>query len=218
MTTIESTAKRWMPDRTTALWAALLINVEVMLVAVYLLVSNVTITAPRFLVYPFIWINLGIWAIATVTPTPVSPRNRRIGLAIGIGYFAVLAVVGGLVAFDPVADTFRIAWELPPGWGPALLYQGDFLRLAIVPYKLVGYLALSYLVYTTVLDAAGSAITGLVGLFSCVSCAWPVLGTVITGVFGSSSAVAAVATNQPYGVSTLVFVTAVGLLVWRPLR
>lgn len=218
MTNIEAAARRWLPGRTVALWAALVINVEVMLVAIYLLVADVTITAPRFLVYPFIWINLGLWAVVTVTPPPASSRIRRIGLAIGIGYFAVLAVVGGLLAFDPVGAGFRIAWELPPGWGPALLYQGDLLRLAIVPYKLVGYVALSYLVYATVLDAAGSAVTGLVGLFSCVSCAWPVLGTVVTGVFGGSSAVAAVATNQPYGVSTLVFVTAIGLLVWRPLR
>lgn len=218
MTALESTARRFIPDRTTALWAALLIHLEVLLVAVFLFATDVTITAPRFLVYPFIWINLGIWAVTTVTPPPTPPRTRRTGIAIGIGYFVLLAVVGGLIGFDPVEHGFRIAWELPPGWGPAILYQGDLLRVALVPYKLIGYLALAYLVYTLVLDAAGSALTGLVGLFSCVSCTWPVLGTVISGLFGSSSVVAAVATNQPYGLSTFVFVTAVGLLVWRPFR
>jgi len=218
MTAVATHARRLLPGRTEALWWALLLNIEVLLVAVYVLVANVTITAPRFLVYPFIWINLGIWAVAAVTPTPRNDRITRIGIAIGVGYFGLLAVAGGLIAFDPIGPGFRIAWELPPGWGPAILYQGALVRLAIVPYKLIGYLALAYLVYATVLDAAGAAWTGVVGLFSCVSCAWPVLGTVITGLFGSSSAVAAVATNQPYGVSTVVFVSAVALLVWRPLR
>jgi len=217
MTAVSTRARRLLPGRTEALWWALLLNVEMLLVAVYVLVAEVTITAPRFLVYPFVWINLGIWAVAAVRPTPRTDRIIRIGIAIGAGYFVLLAVIGGLIGFDPIQPGFRIAWNLPPGWGPAILYQGALIRLAIVPYKLIGYLALAYLVYTTVLDAAGSAWTGVVGLFSCVSCAWPVVGTVVTGIFGSSSAVAAVATNQPYGVSTAVFVSAVALLVWRPL-
>lgn len=217
MTAVSTRARRLLPGRIEALWWALLINVEVLVVALYVLVADVTITAPRFLVYPFIWINLGIWAVSAVTPTPRNDRITRIGIVIGVGYFALLAVIGGLIGVDPVQPGFRIAWELPPGWGPAILYQGEFFRLAIVPYKLVGYLALAYLVYATVLDTVGSAWRGVVGLFSCVSCVWPVLGTVLTGIFGSSSAVAAVATNQPYGVSTVVFVSAVALLVWRPL-
>lgn len=217
MTAVSPRTRRLLPGRTEALWWALLLNVEVLLVAVYVLVAEVTITAPRFLVYPFVWINLGIWAIASVRPTARTDRVTRIGIAIGAGYFALLAVVGGLIGFDPIQPGFRIAWNIPPGWGPAILYQGALIRLAIVPYKLIGYLALAYLVYATVLDTAGSAWTGVVGLFSCVSCAWPVVGTVATGIFGSSSAVAAVATNQPYGVSTVVFVSAVALLVWRPL-
>jgi hypothetical protein len=110
----------------------------------------------------------------------------------------------------------RIAWELPPGWGPAVLYGGGLVRLALIPYKLAGYAALAYLVYATVLDTAGSAVSGVVGLFSCVSCTWPIVGTVVSGIFGGTSAIAAVATSESYGLSTLVFVSAVGLLYYRP--
>mgnify|MGYP000365615809 CR=1 FL=1 len=97
-----------------------------------------------------------------------------------------------------------------------MLYDGAVLRVVLEPYKEVGYLALAYLVYVTVLDAAGAAVSGMVGLFSCVSCTWPILGTVAAGLFGGTSALAAVALGHAYGLSTLVFLSSVGLLWWRP--
>lgn len=80
----------------------------------------------------------------------------------------------------------------------------------------MGYLALSYLVVVTPLDVSGSALSGALGFASCVSCTWPILGTAVTALFRGGSMLATVATNQPYGLSTFVFATAVGLLVWRP--
>jgi len=171
--------------------------------------------------YPFVWLNLGLWALWRVDPRPAARRERLLAGAVAGGYFLLLAVVGGLVGaanvppgLDP--SGLRIAvWDLPPGYGPAVLYQGDLLRAALLPFKVVGYLALAYLVYVTVLDATEAAAVGLVGLFACVSCTWPVFASVFTGVAGGSATAAAVATNS-YGVSTLVFVVTVALLVWRP--
>jgi hypothetical protein len=111
----------------------------------------------------------------------------------------------------------RIAW-LPPGWGPTLVYSGSALTVSLFPFKVLGYAALAYLVTATVLDTANAGLAGLLGLFSCVSCTWPVAATVLTGVFGGTSAAASVATNQPYGLSTVVFVSSVLLLTWRPSR
>jgi len=105
---------------------------------------------------------------------------------------------------------------LPPGYSPRLFYDGGVISLTLAPYKVVGYGALAYLVYVTVLDAAGTALSGVVGLFSCISCTWPVIGTIAAGVFGSSSALATAAMNQAYPLSTLVFLSAVALLWWRP--
>jgi hypothetical protein len=85
-----------------------------------------------------------------------------------------------------------------------------------MPARVVGYLALAYLVYATVIDAAGSAVSGVLGLLSCVSCSWPILASLLTGVFGSSSALVAATFDLSYDVSTLVFVVTVALLYWRP--
>jgi len=88
--------------------------------------------------------------------------------------------------------------------------------MVVIPYKLIGYLALTYLVYVTLLDAAGSAVGGVLGLLSCVSCTWPVLATIVTGVAGSGTALAGAVYAQSYDLSTVVFVVTVGLLYWRP--
>lgn len=206
------------PRRSTLVWGAILLNTELLLLFVYVLVADVTITAPRFLLYPFVWINVGLWGIARVRVPPASDAQRYRAVAIAVGYFAVLAVAGGLVGLAGGGPTgFRLAVSsLPPGWGPAVLYAGEFLRVSLLPFKVVGYVALAYLVYATVLDAAGTAAGGLLGLFSCVSCTLPILASLASGFLGGTGALVAAATAQSYGLSTVVFVLTVGLLVWRP--
>lgn len=214
-------AARVRPDRETAVLGAGLLAAEVAAVAGYLLFADVRVTDPLILVYPLVWINVGVWAVWRTDPPAATDRRR---LAVGLvaaAYLGVLAVVGGLVDLSGAAagqpTTVRVAYaSLPPGYGPALLYAGGPVGLNLLPYKVVGYVALAYLVYATVLEAAGSAVSGVLGLFACVSCAWPVLGTVVAGLFGGGSAVYAVALSQSYALSTVVFVTAVALLRWRP--
>lgn len=208
--------ERLVPDRQTLLVAGLLLNLELIAVLVYVNLADATYTAPRYLVYPWIWINLGVWAVVRTRPDPASARHRWLAAGVAVAYFTLLAYVGGLVGLGGMATGLRISW-LPPGWGPALLYSGEAIRLVLVPFKLVGYLALTYLVYATILDAAGSAVAGLVGLFSCVSCTWPVAASLLTGVLGSTVGVASGgAFALSYDLSTVVFVLSVGLLYWRP--
>jgi hypothetical protein len=212
---------RFRPERETLLWGALVVNFELLMLGSYAIVADpqlINLAAIRYWLYPLVWINVGAWAILRTTPTPTGTRQRRIGLAIAVGYFAVLSYFGGL--FGPASpgpiglDVSLLA--LPPGWGPAILYNGALLSVTLLPYKVVGYVALTYLVYATVLDAAGSAVTGVLGLLSCVSCSWPILATLVTGVAGSGTAVAGAVYAQSYGLSTVVFVVTVGLLYWRP--
>lgn len=209
------------PETETIVWAAIVLNVEALALVLYAIMSDgrlVSLGAIRYWVYPLVWINVGIWAIVRTRPTPTSTRHRRIGLVLAVGYFAVLAYVGGLVGGPTPgpATGFSLHMELPPGWGPAVFYSSSLFTVTILPFKAIGYLALAYLVYATVLDAAGSAVTGILGLLSCVSCSWPVLATIITGVFGSGTAIAGAVYSQSYGLSTVVFVVTVGLLYWRP--
>jgi hypothetical protein len=210
------------PERKTLLWAALVVNFEILLLASYAIISDSQLVGPlavRYWLFPFVWINVGLWAILRTRPAPTGTRERRTAAAVAVGYFAVLSYFGGLVgpAANPALSTARVVLlDLPPGWGPALLYDGTVVGVTLMPYKLVGYIALAYLVYATVIDAAGSAIGGLLGLLSCVSCTWPVLATLVTGVVGSGTAVASAAYAQTYGLSTVVFVVTVALLYWRP--
>jgi hypothetical protein len=210
------------PDREELLIAVLIVNSELLLLGVYWLVSPAELTSllgVRYWIYPFVWINVGLWAILKTTPTPASSRNRWVAGGLAVGYFAVLAYFGGLVgpASSAAGRSLRLTvLALPPGWAPTLIYNGSVLSAALFPFKLVGYVALAYLVYATVLDAAGSAVTGLLGLLSCVSCTWPILASLATGILGSGSALAGAVYSQSYGLSTLVFVVTVGLLYWRP--
>lgn len=202
-----------------------MLAVELVAVSLYLLLADVRITDPLILVYPLVWINVGLWAIWR-TDTPASSDRRRLAVGLlAVAYFGVLAAVGGMIDLSHLAHghahrtQFRLAYaSLPPGFGPALLYSGSVVSLNLLPYQIVGYIALSYLVYATVLEAAGSAVSGLLGLFSCVSCTWPVIGTAVAGLFGSGSAVYTFALSQSYALSTVVFVSAVALLRWRPDR
>lgn len=195
------------------------LSTEALLVVGYVLVADVRIEDPTVLVYPFVWINAAVWAVLRTAPASTCARRRAVAMTVAGGYFVVLAVFGGLVAVGvPVSSGVDVYWGLPPGYGPRVILGLDPVRVILEPYKLVGYLALSYLVYAAVLDAAGVAFRGIVGVFACVSCTWPILGTLLANLFGSTSVAVAVATNQPYGVSTAVFLTAVGLLVWRPFQ
>jgi hypothetical protein len=201
--------------------AAAILWLETVVVGWYVLYEPVRITDPMVLVYPLVWINASLLAL-WVTDTPDATRRYRwLGGALGVGYFLVLAYVGGLIQIHALhghshAFGFSVTWPLPPGWGPTLLFSGDAVGVVITPYKVLGYATLAYLVYVTVLETAGSVWAGAVGLFSCVSCTWPVLGTVLAGTLGSSAAVVVFASEEPYTASTLVFLSAVALLVWRP--
>jgi hypothetical protein len=225
----------WRPTRRDLLVAGAVLNAELLAVLIYLLVEPVTIDSWRFILYGFLWINAGLYAVVKTKPAAASTRTRRVALLVAAGYFLVLAVAGGILGpshSSPIASLLTDGHLhshstatagtvdlrlLPPGWGPALVYQGPWLMLILMPYKLVGYLSLAYLVYATVIDAAHTAVPGSLGLLSCVSCTWPVVGSFVASVFGSGSAVVAAATTWPYDISTVAFLATVALLLWRPL-
>lgn len=225
----------WRPTKTDLLVGALVVNAEILAVLVYLAVESVSIDSWRFIVYAFLWINAGLYAVAKTRPASASPRTKRLALLVAGGYFLVLAVAGGIVGPSHTSPLASLITDghfhshssaaagsfdlrlLPPGWGPALVYQGSWVLVILMPYKVVGYLSLAYLVYATVIDAAGTVVPGSLGLLSCVSCTWPVVGSLVTTIFGSGSLVVVAATTWPYDISTVAFLATVALLTWRPL-
>jgi hypothetical protein len=217
------------PDRETLVVIGLLVNSQLAIMLGYLLVSDAIITEPRYLIYPWLWINATVLAVWKTEPPQASTATRRLGVVLAGGYFLLLAVAAGIVGptggflatltgtAGPAtgATGLSLHW-LPPGTGPALVFQGTVLRAALFPYEVLGYAGLAYLVYAGVLETAGSTLSGVIGLFSCVSCAWPVVGGAVAAIFGSGSAIAVAASTWPQDISTIVFLSAVIFLYWRP--
>jgi hypothetical protein len=193
-----------------------LLTVELALLGGYLALTGWQVLAPRYLLYPLIWVTVGIVAVARTAPVDAPRSSRLVAAALAAGYLVVLLWVDGSVSLRGTGTGLRLAW-LPPGWGPAVLYGGESISLALFPYRVLGYAALSYLLYATVSSASRAALGGLVGLVSCVSCTLPVLAALLSSVAGGSAAVAAAATVWSYDLSTAVFLLAVALLYWRPL-
>lgn len=200
----------------------LAIFAELALLVAYLGLTNAEATSVRYLLYPFVWINLGMWAVVTANPIDASRRVQWIGAIGGLLYLLVLAYFGGLLQLSHIGHThshgargLSVFTALPPGWGPTVVYDHSAFSVTLVPYKLIGYLALTYLVYTALLDTVTAAVSGAVGLLTCVSCSWPVFASLITGLLGGTTA-AAVVYSYSIDLSTLAFVLAVGVLVWRP--
>ena len=204
-------------SRESLLAGTLVLNVELALVVAYFAFTGARLTSPLFTLYGLVWVNVALLVFARFSP-PAGDRStrRRAGVA-AAGYLALLAVLGGLVG--PPAPTtptgFGVA-PLPPGWGPALTYGGTYVAVVLMPAKVVGYAALSYLLYGALVEASGAGVAGVLGLFSCVSCSLPFIAAAAASLFGGGGAVLAAAAGLDYGASTLVFLVTVVLLWWRP--
>lgn len=199
------------------LYWGLFINSQLLALAVYVLLTPASLSSFRLIGYGLIWLNVSAWVIVNSRPDPSSTVARRRARLVAGGYFGLLLFAGGVVGagIGDAATGFRIAW-LPFGFGPAALYSGAVVTINLIPIYLLGYGALASLVYDTVIEASGSAAAGLLGLFSCVSCSWPIIVSLASAVTGGSSILVASALQVSYGPSTAVFVLTAALLYWRP--
>jgi hypothetical protein len=202
--------------RTLLLRVGALLTVELALLGAYLALTGWQVLAPRYLLYPLLWVTVGVLAVARTAPVDAPRSSRLVAALLAAVYLSILLWADGSVSLRGTRMGFRLVW-LPPGWGPAVLYGGESVSLALFPYRVVGYAALSYLLYATAATASRAALGGLVGLVSCVSCTLPVAAAFLSSVAGGATAVAAAATVWSYDLSTVVFLLAVALLYWRPL-
>jgi hypothetical protein len=166
-------------------------------------------------------VNLAAWAVFTVDPPDASRRVRVAVLTVTAGYLLVLAYVGGVLDVTHLGHShshgtargLELFTSLPPGWGPTVVYDHAAFTLTLVPYQVVGYLALTYLVYVALLDFAAAALSGALGLLACASCSWPVFASLLAVVLGG--AVPTAVYSFTVDLATAAFVAAVVLLVWR---
>lgn len=204
-------------DRTTVGWVAFLLNLQLLAVVSYFLFTDASITEPRYVVYGLVWLNVAGLVLWHVDPPSASFRERRRAVAVAAAYFGLLAIAGGMI--NPGSPEYELGYRiamLPPGWGPAFAFASPTVRIIVMPAYLFGYVALSYLVYDTVLATSRSAVAGVLGLFSCVSCTWPIVAGVASTILGGGTILTASALDGSYDLSTLVFLLTVVLLYWRP--
>jgi hypothetical protein len=198
------------------------IALEGILVAGYFLATPGGVTVPRYVLYPFVWIN-AVLVAAYRTPLPsASPRRHLLAGVLAAVYFLLLANWAGLVGFTvgghhPIPETVLgvSVGSGSPGWGRVRLIT-RVLYVSFVPYRVIGYLGLTYLVYAAILDASGAVASGAVGLLSCLSCSFPIIASFATGLVGGLVTVMTTVVAYSIDISTVAFLASVALLYWRP--
>lgn len=192
-------------------WLGVLCLQALVLVS-YVATTTHAVTAPRYLLYPFVWLDVGAWAFLRADPNPGSNRHRLLAGGVAVAYFLAMLSVAGFVGSGGEAMTGWRFVAAPPGWGPMIAYQGAFLRLYLVPFQVVGYGALAYLCYAAALEATRGLLSGALGLVSCVGCTWSLVAPLLAGAFGGVSTVGATVYSLSYDLTTVVFLVTVATL------
>lgn len=205
-------------QRSLAVWTAF-VAAQVAAVAAYFVLTDSTALSFRHALFPVVWVTLGAWAVVRVgAPTSDELPWYAPAIAIVSGvYFVALLYLGGLVGTAASPGTAFTVSGASPGWGPILAYSGDFVYLRIVPFQLVGYAALSYLVFVALTDTATSLVGAAVGLVSCVGCTWPIVAGALSvvggaGVGAGAAGLPSFLASYSYALSTVVFAAAVLVL------
>lgn len=135
---------------------------------------------------------------------------RSVGL--GLAYAAGLAALSGLLV--PSGATAVELVETVPGWGPVVVVAGAGLQLTAVPFQLIGYLGLGYLLARGLRQTTTALAGGVLGLTACVGC---LVSTVVAGLsalgFGG-----VVAVPVTYTTATVGFIAATFVLVVKRLE
>jgi hypothetical protein len=198
------------------------VALEGVLVAGYFLATPGTVTVPRYVLYPFVWIN-AVLVAASRTPIPSAPPRRHLlAGALAAGYFLLLANWAGLIGLTvgghhPIPEGILgvSVGAGSPGWGRVRLITRTFY-VSVVPYRVIGYLGLTYLVYAAIVDASGVVASGTLGFVSCLSCSAPIFASAVTGILGGWVTLMSTAIAYSVDISTVAFLASVALLYWRP--
>lgn len=203
-----------------ALLAMGVLLAQIVAIFAHLATTETVVLSVREILYPVIWITVSVYLVTSLGRRGPGVRSSKVALAVGVGYFVLLTGIAGLLQPGPMlgghhGTTGVTTFWASPGWGPVVAVGTGPVLLTAIPFKLIGYAALSYGVAAAVAASSRGALAGVVGLFSCVGCMLPIVGA-LTGVFGGS-ATAASAVGGSYDLGTLIFVgTLVLLLVAIP--
>ncbi|NHX36311.1 MULTISPECIES: DUF7546 family protein [Halolamina] len=204
--------------------AVLALGVQSALALAYLGLTDAGLTAPTMLAVPFVWVTVAVVAVRHADRPRVGRVSRWIAGGIGAAYALGLGWLTGAVGAAANAGTSADLLLLPPGWGPLFRYSGSQVALTLIPYRLVGIVALGYLVSLALRDVVDEGLSvgvgGVVALGSCASCALPLVASAAGALGGAGLGVGAAPTvgGGTYLLGTAAFVLAAWVLAARPLR
>ncbi|MFB6199122.1 MAG: hypothetical protein ABEI52_12800, partial [Halobacteriaceae archaeon] len=192
----KNTVARWTPrflNRKRRAWLGLFILEFYFVVGYFVLTKSEPSSQIRYLLYPFVWINVGLWAVLRTTPNAENRLHAIIAGGIAIGYFLLVMWIPGQIRLGSLSPShlgvglhhLRITWY-SPGWGPIIAYDG-IVRLYLVPFEVIGYGSLAYLVYANLLNVTRGVLSGALGLVTCVGCTVPVLAPLVGLLGGPAS-------------------------------
>lgn len=187
---------------------------EVLIVTGYLGLTSTGVTAPRYVVYPFIWINVGLLAIYLARPTPDNRRHQLVAGTVALAYYLLLLAVAGNITVGTFVDPYLSVIWATPGWGPVLNGAIPGIEVHLIPYQIVGYAGLSYLFYANVLGFSRGLLSGALGIVTCVSCTMPLWGPLVGLLGGGAVGLSGLATTYAYDLGTVVFLLTISLLYY----
>lgn len=203
------------PWRTVSIWLAVTV-LEVYAVAAYFALTPDSPTGDlRYLFYPLVWMNAGVWAVVRANPDTGNWRHRALGVAVAVAYFLAVLYVPGKLGPGAAGAAVAVRVEMAaPGWGPLVAVTSPWVRAFLVPFEVVGYAALSYLVYANVLRFSRRTLSGVLGLATCVGCTVPILAPLVGAFGGPTAGLTTTAYAWSYDLGTVVFLLTLGLLYW----
>jgi hypothetical protein len=204
--------------------AVLALGVQSALALGYLLSTDAGLAAPSMLAVPVVWITVAAVAIRHAKRPAAGRAARWVAGAVGVAYALGLAWLTGAVGSAVGPATGVDVVVLPPGWGPMVRYGGSEVALVLFPYRVVGIVALGYLLSLSLRNVVDRGLSvsvgGLVALGSCASCALPLVAGVAGAIGGAGLGVGSAPTvgGGTYLLGTAAFVLAAWVLAARPFR
>lgn len=201
------------PWRRLRVWAAVVL-LEVYAVLAYFLLTDATPTGElRYLAYPIVWMTIGMWVLVDVEPEVGSWAHALAAGAVATLYLGILLWIPGNIGLSPADST--LSWRVEmyaPGWGPLFAATTPWIRVFLVPFEVIGYLGLAYLVYANVLTLARGALSSVLGLVTCVGCTVPVIVPLLGVLGGPATSLTTTAYAWSYDIGTAIFLVTVALL------